>query len=121
MIEEVCNKVSVKKGDVFFIESGTLHAIGSGILIAEVQLNSNLWELRNLASCELFMVDLLELNGEVSLFEKDTFISVVLLEGSLKFEGNNEGGEMKKGSSLFIPAGVTTKLIGKAKVLLSKI
>ena len=115
MIEEVCNKVSVKKGDVFFIESGTLHAIGSGILIAEVQLNSNLWELRNLASCELFMVDLLELNGEVSLFEKDTFISVVLLEG------NNEGGEMKKGSSLFIPAGVTTKLIGKAKVLLSKI
>ena len=41
MIEEVCNKVSVKKGDVFFIESGTLHAIGSGILIAEVQQNSN--------------------------------------------------------------------------------
>ena len=53
--------------------------------------------------------------------KKNTFISVVLLEGSLKFEGNNEGGEMKKGSSLFIPAGVTTKLIGKAKVLLSKI
>ena len=41
MIEEVCNKVPVKKGDVFFIESGTLHAIGSGILIAEVQQNSN--------------------------------------------------------------------------------
>lgn len=38
---EVCNKVPVKKGDVFFIESGTLHAIGKGILIAEIQQNSN--------------------------------------------------------------------------------
>ena len=27
--------------DVFFIESGTLHAIGKGILIAEIQQNSN--------------------------------------------------------------------------------
>ena len=35
------NSVPVKKGDVFFIESGTLHAIGRGILIAEIQQNSN--------------------------------------------------------------------------------
>ena len=40
-IEEVCNFVPVKKGDVFFIKAGTLHAIGNGILIAEVQQNSN--------------------------------------------------------------------------------
>ena len=40
-LTEVCNYVPVKKGDVFFISSGTLHAIGSGILIAEVQQNSN--------------------------------------------------------------------------------
>ncbi len=38
---EVTNRVEVKKGDVFFIEAGTLHAIGSGILIAEIQQNSN--------------------------------------------------------------------------------
>lgn len=38
---EVCNKVQVKKGDMFFIDAGTLHAIGSGILIAEIQQNSN--------------------------------------------------------------------------------
>lgn len=36
-----CNKVPVKKGDVFFIEAGTLHAIGKGILLAEVQQSSN--------------------------------------------------------------------------------
>ena len=34
--------VPVHKGDVFFIEAGTLHAIGAGILIAEIQQNSNL-------------------------------------------------------------------------------
>lgn len=38
---EVTNSVPVKKGDVFFIQSGTLHAIGKGILIAEIQQNSN--------------------------------------------------------------------------------
>ncbi|MBQ9616132.1 MAG: class I mannose-6-phosphate isomerase [Selenomonadaceae bacterium] len=38
---EVCNKVPVHKGDVFFIDSGTLHAIGAGILICEIQQNSN--------------------------------------------------------------------------------
>lgn len=38
---EVANNVPVHKGDVFFIESGTLHAIGKGILIAEIQQNSN--------------------------------------------------------------------------------
>ena len=38
---DVLNAVPVKKGDVLFIESGTLHAIGKGILIAEIQQNSN--------------------------------------------------------------------------------
>lgn len=37
----IVNKVKVKKGDLFFIESGTLHAICKGILLAEVQQNSN--------------------------------------------------------------------------------
>lgn len=40
-LTEYLNKVPVKKGDVFFIPSGTIHAIGSGILIAEIQQNSN--------------------------------------------------------------------------------
>ena len=40
-LDEVMNYVPVKKGDVFFIKSGTLHAIGKGILIAEIQQNSN--------------------------------------------------------------------------------
>lgn len=34
--------VPVDKGDLFFIETGTIHAIGAGCLIAEIQENSNL-------------------------------------------------------------------------------
>lgn len=40
-LDAVMNAVPVRKGDVFFIQSGTLHAIGKGILIAEIQQNSN--------------------------------------------------------------------------------
>lgn len=40
-ITDICHHASVKKGDVFFIPSGTIHAIGKGILLAEVQQNSN--------------------------------------------------------------------------------
>lgn len=39
---EVLNRVTVRKGDCFFIKSGTIHAIGEGIVIAEIQQNSNL-------------------------------------------------------------------------------
>ena len=35
-------KVMVEPGDVFFIPAGTVHAIGAGIVLAEVQQNSNL-------------------------------------------------------------------------------
>ena len=35
------NSVEIKKGDLFFIEAGTVHAIGKGALIAEIQQNSN--------------------------------------------------------------------------------
>ncbi len=40
-LTEVLNKYYVRRGDVIFIESGTLHAIGEGILLAEIQQNSN--------------------------------------------------------------------------------
>lgn len=40
-VEALLNKVKSKKGDVFFVESGTIHAIGKGNVIAEIQQNSN--------------------------------------------------------------------------------
>lgn len=41
-LKDILNYVDVKKGDSFFIKSGTVHAIGKGILLAEIQQNSNL-------------------------------------------------------------------------------
>ena len=38
---EVLKPVKVQRGDMILIESGTLHAIGAGILVAEIQQNSN--------------------------------------------------------------------------------
>ncbi|MCQ2519713.1 MAG: class I mannose-6-phosphate isomerase [Lachnospiraceae bacterium] len=41
-IEKYLKKYPIKKNDIFFIEAGTIHAIGAGALIAEIQENSNL-------------------------------------------------------------------------------
>ncbi len=40
-ITEVLNRMTVKPGDVIFVPAGTIHAIGSGILLVEIQQNSN--------------------------------------------------------------------------------
>lgn len=40
-IIEALNEIKVKPGDVIFVEAGTIHAIGAGILICEIQQNSN--------------------------------------------------------------------------------
>ncbi len=40
-LTEILNRVPVKRGDVFFIPAGTVHAIGAGIVICEIQQNSN--------------------------------------------------------------------------------
>ncbi len=41
-VERYLQKVKVHKDDLFYIEPGTVHAIGAGVLIAEIQESSNL-------------------------------------------------------------------------------
>lgn len=41
-IAKYLQQIPVKKDDLFFIEAGTIHAIGAGTLIVEIQENSNL-------------------------------------------------------------------------------
>ena len=50
-------KIPVKKDDVFFIEPGTVHAIGKGILLAEIQECSNI-------TYRLFDYDRIDKNGQ---------------------------------------------------------
>ena len=39
---DILNQVPAKKGDVYFLETGTIHAIGAGIVIAEIQQTSDI-------------------------------------------------------------------------------
>jgi mannose-6-phosphate isomerase len=39
---EILNQEKVKKGDVYFIPTGRIHAIGAGVLLAEIQQTSDI-------------------------------------------------------------------------------
>ena len=41
-IVSILEEIEVKKGDVFFLETGTIHAIGAGMIIAEIQQTSDI-------------------------------------------------------------------------------
>jgi mannose-6-phosphate isomerase len=41
-VEKLLQKVPVKKGDVFFIPAGLVHAIGKGVVVAEIQQSSDI-------------------------------------------------------------------------------
>ncbi|SEJ00780.1 mannose-6-phosphate isomerase [Myroides marinus] len=41
-LPSILKEIPVKKGDVFFIETGTVHAIGGGVLLAEIQQTSDI-------------------------------------------------------------------------------
>lgn len=56
-VERYLQKVPIQKDDLFFIEAGTIHAIGAGALIVEIQESSNL-------TYRLFDYDRVDKNGE---------------------------------------------------------
>lgn len=166
---EVCNSVPVHKGDVFFISAGTLHAIGEGILIAEVQQNSNSTYrvsdygrlgadgkprplhiqkaidvtecvppkmpygqvgsvtetenavLRELASCDLFTSQLIQLKGCLTVETNESFISLVVLDGSARLSWADGNFRIKKGDSIFVPASLSITLEGESDILYSYI
>lgn len=166
-LDEVCNDVSVKKGDVFFIDAGTLHAIGKGILIAEVQQNSNTTyrvsdygrlgadgkprqlhidkavdvtvtapptcpygdvgavdtvaggTIRHLADCEFFTASLLIVEGAMAVGRSDSFASLLCLEGEAVYHAPQGDIPLRKGDSLFVPAGQQASLEGQAQCLYS--
>lgn len=41
-IEKHLQKIAIRKNDLFYVKAGTIHAIGAGALIAEIQQNSDL-------------------------------------------------------------------------------
>ena len=141
-LTDVLNAVPVHKGDCFFIPSGTLHAIRKGIVVAEIQQNSNVTyriydygrlgadgkprqlhipqaldvTLReppkaqdfhgHLAQCDYFTVDAVE-GGFEDVCDETSFTSLLVLEGkgTLTETATGESLPIRKGESLFVPAG----------------
>jgi mannose-6-phosphate isomerase len=68
-------QVPVKKGDLFFIEAGTVHAIGEGCLVAEIQENSNL-------TYRLYDYDRVGLDGRKRELHVDKALAVANLRSS---------------------------------------
>ena len=69
------NHVSVHKDDLFFIEAGTVHAIGAGALIAEIQENSDL-------TYRLYDYDRIDRDGKKRPLHIDKALEVANLNSS---------------------------------------
>ena len=81
-IEEGCvgkylRKVPVKKNDVFFLEPGMIHAIGAGVLVAEIQQNSNL-------TYRLYDYDRTDKNGKKRELHIERALDVANLNSSIE-------------------------------------
>ncbi len=74
-IGELLNHVPVKKNDLFFINAGTVHAIGSGCLIVEIQENSNI-------TYRLYDYDRIDRNGQKRPLHIDKALDVANLRSS---------------------------------------
>ena len=168
-LTDVCNSVPVHRGDVFFIEAGTLHAIGEGILIAEVQQNSNTTyrvsdygrlgadgrprelhiekaldvtkcempnlpygntgkiaidgknSVRELAVCDKFIAKLLEIGEPIDIYSKDSFVSLIILDGNITVKWDGDEIKARKGDSIFVPADFKINLEGKSTILFSNV
>ena len=64
------NKVNINKDDLFFIKAGTVHAIGKGALIAEIQESSNL-------TYRLYDYDRIDKNGKKRQLHIDKALDVM--------------------------------------------
>ena len=78
------NKVYVKKGDYFLIEAGTLHAIGAGIMICEIQQNSN-------STYRVYDYNRKDKNGCLRELHIDKAVDVTNLHPIMKGQSGNVG------------------------------
>lgn len=73
-IEKYLQKIPVRRDDVFFIQAGTVHAIGAGVMVAEIQENSNL-------TYRLFDYNRVDKNGKKRKLHIEKALDVVELTG----------------------------------------
>ena len=126
-ITDYLNKISVKKGDVFLVEPGTLHSIGEGCLIAEIQEKSNVTyrvydfnrknqngNLRTLHIDKALEVTNLKQSNHDGLSDKnketinineESFKVIMLTTGNVVVSTGQETVFLEQGESIFLSAG----------------
>lgn len=67
---EVLNSIPVQKGDVFMLKPGTVHAIGAGILLAEIQQSSDI-------TYRIYDWDRTGSNGEIRQLHTDMALDAI--------------------------------------------
>lgn len=83
----ILNETPVKKGDTFFLETGTVHAIGAGVLIAEIQQTSDI-------TYRLYDWDRLDANGIGRELHNDLAVDAINYEETnTKVQYKNESNE----------------------------
>lgn len=74
-VEKYLQKVPVQRDDVFYIKAGTVHAIGAGVLIAEIQESSNL-------TYRMYDYNRVDKNGNPRELHIEKSLAVANLKGS---------------------------------------
>lgn len=153
-MEAILKKVPVKRGEIYFNPAGTIHSIGKGIVLCEIQQSSNITyrlydygrigkegdrrplhikkgldvaimepqsinmapeqilddsqdkQIALLCSCPYFNTYSYKLkNSTVHLpSSKESFITIICMEGSGTIKTHEKSMTFKKGETLFIPA-----------------
>lgn len=69
----ILDEIPVKKGDVFFLETGTIHAIGAGVVIAEIQQTSDV-------TYRIYDFDRKDINGNTRELHVDLALEAINYE-----------------------------------------
>jgi mannose-6-phosphate isomerase len=82
---DILDTKKVKKGDVFFLETGTVHAIGAGTVIAEIQQTSDI-------TYRLYDFDRVDANGNTRELHVDLALDAInynVVQAEQKYLKNN--------------------------------
>ena len=135
-LDKHLQKVPVHKGDTYFVPAGTVHGIGKGILVAEIQESSNITyrvydydrvdkngkKRELLCRCKYFETERIQVTKGFAFYVMDASFQVLMcLDGYGEvqtMDAEQKPMRVSKGETLFLPAGLGRCLVvGDAELI----
>ena len=135
-LDKHLQKVPVHKGDTYFVPAGTVHGIGKGILVAEIQESSNITyrvydydrvdkngkKRELLCRCKYFETERIQVTKGFAFSVMDASFQVLMcLDGYGEvqtMDAEQKPMRFSKGETLFLPAGLGRCLVvGDAELI----